>query len=368
MVDRPGGPDENPDDGDGPALLGAAEPLTVGKQPRASRDVWRPKVPHFGRWTVLIIVALILLAFTPAFIGGLKKTPRNRIGISYGGGPFEATHFQRIVQPGSGLFFNGFYDPLYLYPSDQVNYIISKQVGVGATKKPDSIVAPTEDRVQVTYEIAVYFKLNTDLLRTFHEQLGLQYKAYTTAGWNSLLQDTFRQQIENALQEETRRVQVADLFGSADRLVTLQNDVQTKLTQRLQDATGHQFFCSPRFQPGGKCGNPTFVIKKVSIPTSVSQAFQDNRTSAIQILTKQNEIAQRAAEAQSIRELGLTGQEYDTLKAIESGKVNFWVLPNNSGLNLTAPSPLGSGSSVPAIPSTTTTTRPSTTTTTKPRR
>ncbi len=368
MVDRPGGPDENFDEGDRPALHGAAEPLTVGKQPRASRDAWRPKVPHFGRWTVLIVVALILLALTPAFIGGLKKTPRNMIGISYGGGPFEATHYQRTVQPGSGLFFNGFYDPLYLYPSDQVNYIISKQVGVGATKKSDSVVAPTEDRVLVTYQIAVYFKLNTDLLRAFHEQLGLRYKAYTTAGWNALIQDTFRQQIENALQEETRRVQVADLFGNATRLVKLQDDVQTKLTQRLRDALGHQFFCSPQFHPGGKCGDPTFVIKTLSIPKTVAAAFQANRTSAIQILTKQNEVAQRAAEAQSIRELGLTGQEYDTLKAIESGKVSFWVLPNNSGLNLTAPSPLGSGSSVPATPSTTTTTKPPTTTTTKPRR
>jgi hypothetical protein len=345
--------------------------MTVGKQPRADREAWKPKVPHFGRWTVLIVVVLVLLAFTPAFIGGLKKTPRNRIGISYGGGPFEATHFQRIVQPGSGLFFNGFYDPLYLYPSDQVNYIISKQVGVGATRKPDSIVAPTEDRVQVTYQVAVYFKLNTDLLRQFHEQLGLQYKAYTSSGWNALIQATFRQQLENALQEETRRVQVADLFGSADRLVTLQDDVQRKLTQRLRDATGHQFFCSPSFHSGGKCGDPTFVIKNLSIPTTVAKAFQDNRTSAIQILTKQNEVAQRAAEAQSIRELGLTGQEYDTLKAIESGKINFWVLPSNSGLNLTAPSPLGGGSSVPAVPatpSTTTTTKPSTTTTTKPRK
>ena len=41
------------------------------------------------------------------------------------------------------------------------------------------------------------------------------------------------------------------------------------------------------------------------------------------------------------------------LKAIESGKINFWVLPEDAGLNLTAPSP-GSPSPVP----TTTTTTP----------
>jgi hypothetical protein len=197
-------------------------------------------------WGILIIVAiLIVLALGPAFVAGLKKTPRDRVGISYGGGPFEGAHYQRIVQPGSGLFFNGFYDPLYLYPSDQVNYIISKSPGVGSPK-PDSVVAPTKDRVQVTYQVAVYFKLNIDKLRAFHEQLGLRYNASTTTGWNNLIRDTFRQQIENALQEETRRVDVAEIFGSADFLVQLQDRVQTKLTQRLDDALGERFFCSPR--------------------------------------------------------------------------------------------------------------------------
>ena len=89
-----------------------------------------------------------MLAFTPAFIGGLKKTPRNMIGISYGGGPFEAAHYQRIVQPGSGLFFNGFYDPLYLYPSDQVNYIISlsRESAQRRSRTRSSLRPPTASR------------------------------------------------------------------------------------------------------------------------------------------------------------------------------------------------------------------------------
>ncbi len=148
---------------------------------------------------MLVIVGVILLALAPAFASGLKKTPRDRVGISYGGGPIEGSHFQRIVQPGHALFFNGLFDPLYLYPADQQSYIVSKTPGVGNVKAPDSIVAPTKDRVQVEYQIAAYFKLNTDRLRDFHEQLGLRYKAYTSAGWANLIRDTFRQQIENAL-------------------------------------------------------------------------------------------------------------------------------------------------------------------------
>jgi hypothetical protein len=304
----------------GPSPLGAAEPIVVersrgGNGGSGGGRSWKAPRIKPSWWLLGVIVVIILLALTPAFISGLKKTPRNRIGISYGGGPFEATHYQRTVQPGSGLFFNGFFDPLYLYPSDQQNYIVSAQKGVGATSKPDSIIAPTKDRVQATYH-------------------------------------TFRQQIENSLQEETRQVDVADLFGNADLLVNLQDRIQNKLSQRLNAALGEKFFCAPTFKPGGKCGDPTFIIKAVNIPASVAKAFQDNRTSGIQILTKQNEIAQRQAEAQAIAALGMTGDQYTKLKAIEGGKTNFWILPDESGITVTGP-----GTGTQPAP-TTTTTRP----------
>lgn len=335
-----------------PAPLGAAEPLMVtGTRTKksgpsaASRVAGAAKKKRSWVWVVVALVAIIALALAPPFIKGWKKTPKNRIGISYGGGPFEAAHYQKIVQPGSSLFFNGFYDPLYLYPSDQQNYIISLQKGVGAQKSPDSIIAPTADRVQVTYQLAVYFKLNTALLRQFHEQLGLRYNAYTSSGWYNLIRDTFRQQIESALQEETRKVNVADIFGNAQSLVSLQNKVQESISAKLQAALGAKFFCSPNYHVGGPCGDPIFLIKAVTVPSSVTKAFQDNRTSAIAVLTKENEIKQREAEAQSIKALGMTGDQYAMLKAIESGQIKFWVLPSNGGVTLTGPNASGSSGS-----------------------
>jgi regulator of protease activity HflC (stomatin/prohibitin superfamily) len=307
----------------------------------------------------VILVPILMIALLPAVTGAFKKTPRDKFGISYGDGPFEGKRFQRVVGPGSGLFFNGWFDELYLYPADQRNYIVSKVQMEGSTRRSDSIIAPARDRVPVEYQVAVYFKLDTDRLRAFHEELGLKYAAYTSDGWTKLIEDTFRQQIESALQAETRRYDVADIYANADLLVQIQGDVQRALKDRLVMALGRDYFCGPTFKPGDKCSEPTFVIKKADLPKPVVKAFQDNRTSGVEILTKQNEIQQRQAEAEAIAALNISGEDYVLLRGIESGQIKFWVVPANNGLALQAP-PSGAAPADGTAPSTTA--PPSTTT------
>jgi regulator of protease activity HflC (stomatin/prohibitin superfamily) len=347
-------PDEFTESGE-PSPLGAAAPLPAEGEPRTPRrspiDGGRRRRFPLRSSVVVLIIAVVVLAFVPAFASGLKKTPRDRVGISYGGGPIEGSHFQRIVAPGHALFFNGFFDPLYLYPADQQQYIVSKNPNQGSTKGPDSIVAPTKDRVQVEYQIATYFKLNTERLRPFHEQFGLRYNAFTSSGWSSLIDATFRQQIENALQQETRRYNVADIYGNDQVLLTLQGDVQKTLSENLESAMGDRYFCGPTFKVGGPCEDVTFVIKKVDLPKSVVASFEAQRNSEIGIVTEQNNTQRRAVEAQGVQNLaaaGVTGEDYVLLKAIEGGNINFWVLPSDSGLTLPTQ---GNGSTPPSAPS-----------------
>jgi hypothetical protein len=167
-----------------------------------------------------------------------------------------------------------------------------------------------------------------------------------------MIRATFRPQLENALQQETRRYDVADIFSNEEVLTNLQTDVQRALTERLEAALGNQYFCGPTFEPGGECAEVTFVIRKIEIPKSVVTAFENNRTSQIEVLTKQNEIQQRAAEAQSIEELarvGIDGEDYVLLKAIESGQIKFWVVPSDSGLALNTDTATGDAPA-PAAP------------------
>jgi SPFH domain / Band 7 family len=354
MVEGPTGADSE-DNEDEPSVLGAPATEVVARASRRERRLTRgagpsgpsgprrrttrgnPDLPFrlsSGQRALGVVALILLVGLGAVFVGSLKKTPRNMIGVSYSGGPLEGAHFQGIVTPGVSLFFNGWFSPLYLYPADQQNYIVSLNPRVGAVRGVDSIIAPTADRVLLTYQVAIYFKLNTDLLRQFHEQLGLQYRAYTKAGWNNLLQDTFRQQVESAVQQATRQYNVADLYGNAKLLVQLQNNVQDRLAQQLIGALGQPYFCGPTFQPGRRCDPPTFIVKQIDIPSSVVTAFQTVRTSAIQIQALVYQIAQRKAEAQGIQALNsalsVAGENYVLLKAIESGNLTFWVLPGST--------------------------------------
>jgi regulator of protease activity HflC (stomatin/prohibitin superfamily) len=332
VSDRPTGFDE----GDELSPLGAAAPLPADAQQSPSKPKRRRRfrIP-VGVGVAVGLLVVLGLALVPALGSSFKKTPQDRVGISYGGGPFEGQHYQRVVQPGHGLFFNGLFDTLYLYPADQQSYIISKAEGEGDVQRSDSVVAPSRDRVQVDYQVAMYFKLNTDLLRDFHEQLGLRYRAYTRSGWNNMIAATFRQQVENALQQETRRYDVADIFSNAELLTTIQDEVQSTLSDRLEAATGQPFFCGPTFEPGGECPEITFVIKKIELPERVVAAFEARRSAEI-------EIEQREAEARGIaalnEALAAAGDNYVLIKAIESGKIDFWVIPSESGLTLQTPS------------------------------
>ena len=334
--------------------LGAAPTRMVGgtgksQSARVRKKLRRQGSGSGGRSTIrniaIVIVLVIGLAFVPAVFSSLKKTPSNMVGISYGGGPLEAARFQRIVQPSSPLFFNGLFDPLYLYPADTQTYIVSRSSAQGAVQGVDSISSPSRDRVEIEYQIDVYFKLNLDRLQAFHEQLGLQFQAYTPAGWNRLIQDTFRQQIENTLQENTRRFDVSQIYGNAADLVALQTDVEKQLSERLTGALGQAFFCGPVYGRGQACTPPTFIIKAVEIPEDVAAAYQENETSLIKVKTNENEIAQREAQSRSILALneGLSqgGMNYVLLRGIESGKIDFWVLPSDSGVTLEAPDSSG---------------------------
>lgn len=251
-----------------------------------------------------VIAFVLLITLVPAALGSFRKTPADQIALSYGGGPFEGNQFQRIVRPGSGLTFNGLLDHWYEYPVTQRNYIVSENPKEGDRAEADQIVASTSDKVQVRYEVAVYFKLNTDKLRRFHEQIGLKYAAYHESGWEKMLNDSFRQQLEAALQVESRRHDSESLLGDPDAVTAVQSGVASGLKDRIKGVLGDDYFCGPTFVDidgrSDACPNFTVVLKRPSFSDGVIQAFEQNRISKSKVLTAQNEADAKEAEAKGV--------------------------------------------------------------------
>lgn len=307
--------------------------------------------PHLGRMLVagvagvLVFVLLIGLLFAWPF----KKIPNGYVGLSYGGGLVEGQHFQGERVGPTSLFFNGFGDHLYVYPSTQRNYIISLSEGEGDRGTADSISALDADGVVIKYEVAVYFKLNLDKLQEFHQNIGIKYHAWCDGdapncsdGWENMLNDSFRQQLENALQTTTRQYKT-DAFLQADTLRAIQTSVASSLKENVNGVLGDDYFCGPAYVPGSEtCPDFRLVLKKPTLPDAVVDRYSEVQQSLIAIQTKQNEVTQAKLEADAIRErqhaLESCGQTCVLYEAIKAGNIQFWVIPSNTGLTLQGPS------------------------------
>lgn len=297
-----------------------------------------------GRVVIGVIALVLLLIIGVGDFFALRKTPRDKIALHYGGGIFEGAVFKGIIQPGRGMTFIGWGDHLILYPVTQRNYIISQNENEGDRHIKDAIVAPLQDHVAVTFEVATYFKLNVDKIRKFHEQIGLKYNASTDDGWNQMLNDSFRQQIENAVQEEARRYTVSQLYADQQTLVKIQNNIGTVLKERVSSVLGDEYFCGPTYVPGQSvCPDFTFIIKHVSVPDDIAKSYEAIKTAQNGVLEAQQKVLQSQAEAAAIRVTNEAFSRfgnayfYTLLQAIKSGKIDFWVLP--SGGNFTFQTP-----------------------------
>lgn len=250
----------------------------------------------------IVVLVLLILA-----VSAFKSTPVDKVGLSYTGGPIAGIHFQRVVKPGSGQFFNGFFSSLHELPATQRNYIVSKNTNEGDRHVADFIPGPTKDRVIAELELAVTFKLNTEprTVRKFYEQLCVRYHCEDLSpggGWDKLLNDNFRQVLENAVQQETRQINAADLNNNQEVITRMQTDIASHLKDDFNQVLGGNFFCGPTFDRNHPsiCPDFKFVIKNITLPKDLQDAFTAQQSSSAQVVVKQNEAAQVKATAEGV--------------------------------------------------------------------
>lgn len=246
-----------------------------------------------------VVGAVLLILFLSVLVIGrpIKKVSAGSVALHYQGGPFDGRSYEGTHVGPKGITWTGPFDKWYTYPTSLRSYIVSLQ-GDGDRKGADSISAYSADRIVMQYEVTVNFKLNTSLVREFHENLSTKYKAWNEGdGWDLMLNDTFRKPLENALLSQSRAWTAEQLATAPDVLKALQDRVAQDVNRQIISQTGSEFFCGPTYEDAADCGDVQVIINSARVPTEIETAWKSQQQSEAQIITAQNEAKAKVERA-----------------------------------------------------------------------
>lgn len=297
------------------------------------------------------IVAAVIVLIVLFNIFNFADTDANKIGLHYGGGVVEDKAFKSIVPPGSTNKLIGPGDTVYAYPIDQRSYIIG---GDGAdTDSADEVTVVSKDNVRLGVRVQVYFTLNRseDVLKSFHERIGLKTDAYEDRGWNDMLQSYFRPQIDRALAAVATNYTWAELYNNEAKKSAFQAAASTEFTRLLPAAVGGDYFCGPSYTGNNACGELSFTIQKPTpLDKGIIDGLEAKQRAELAKATQEQKNQQVNVELQSVKQqVAMLGAQGYLLKtAIESGKIQFMVIPQNG--NVSIPVPTTATTTQPAQP------------------
>ena len=173
------------------------------------RALLRNPVRAVGIAVAAVAVLVVLGLFTSAW----GSVPVDQIGLHYSGGPIDGQRFQGVIEPGSGTRFLGLQDTLVLLPVTQRDYTAS--TADGADGGP--IIAPAQGGVEMQFDVAAYFTLNTgdQTVRSFYERVCIKFDCDSEDGWDEMLRVNFRGPIEQAIQQSIREFTVDEIYAGA---------------------------------------------------------------------------------------------------------------------------------------------------------
>jgi hypothetical protein len=274
---------------------------------------------------------------------GLASSAVNEVCLIYEGGLTQDKVFRGILEPGSTNNSVGVGSDTYCYRIDQRTYIAGDPNRGRVDTQP--VVVVSDDDVQLATDYQLYFTVNQDeeILRQFHENLGVKTQAWTDVGWTQLLQEYFAPQIERAMEAAALKHEWRDLYGSEETRRAFQTDTVANLKRNINEVIGADYFCGPAYQgPGDECGDFTFTVGKPT-PTNVEiiAAVEAEQQAAAATIAQEQENARIRAELEVERELvDLYGAQGALLReAIKSGKVTFYAIPSDGSVPIPAPAP-----------------------------
>lgn len=286
---------------------------------------------------VVLAVIFVIVLFN---IFNFADTDANKIGLHYGGGVVEDKSFKSIIPPGSTNKLIGPGDTVYAYPIDQRSYIIGGDAA--DTDSADEVTVVSKDNVRLGVRVQVYFTLNRTeaTLKSFHERIGLKTDAYEEDGWNDMLQAYFRPQIDRALSAVATNYTWAELYNNEAKKTAFQKAAAEEFTRLLPAAVGGDYFCGPSYTGNNSCGELSFTIQKPTpLDKGIIDGLEAKQRAELAKATQEQKNQQVNVELQSVKQqVALLGSQGYLLKtAIESGSIQFMVIPQNGNVSIPVP-------------------------------
>lgn len=301
---------------------------------------------------VAILAVILLIGGGIYWMGATASAEPNKTCVVYSGGTFTDKEFQEILKPGTTNKIIGWGSTTRCYNNDQRSYIGSSKGGadttpVAVTCRGDDVVEgengenTTASQITVVFDYNSYFTLNTaeEKLKAFDREIGRKTKANTEDGWAEMLRDYLEPQITRAMQDAATKYSCLDLVGDTAIRTEYQNDVVALFRTYLDSVVKGDYFCGPNYDGKGKCTDISFKVSNPALPEAI-RASIENRIKARSDTATQKELNNTAEtklviDDELIKRYGPQGAL--VYKAIESGGVTFYVLPD--GTTVPAPQP-----------------------------
>lgn len=302
--------------------------------------------PFYLFEVVGVLVVMLGLGYTVYWFGSRGDSAANEVCVVYSGGTLEDKRFVKIMDPGQTKENIGWGSEQYCYRNDQRSYIADAEEG--ADTKPVEVVGggsgDSGSNVRLVVDYQLYFKLNLEpkMLRKFHENIGVKTQGWTEDGWNAMLRDYFEPQIERSLEAAALQYGWDKLYSDEATRRAFQADTVQRLKGAIKDVVGDDYFCGPDYVAGGECGDFTFTVGKPQLANQdLIAAIESEETAKRQTQAQSEKNATAQSKLEIDRELiEMYGPQGALIaKAIESGKVTFYVLPDGSTVPVPAPAP-----------------------------
>ena len=155
-----------------------------------------------------------------------------------------------------------------------------------------------------------------------------------------MLQSYFRPQIDRALAAVATNYAWAELYNNEAKKSAFQTAAAKEFTRLLPAAVGGDYFCGPSYTGNNACGELSFTIQKPTpLDKGIIDGLEAKQRAELAKATQEQKNQQVNVELQSVKQqVAMLGAQGYLLKtAIESGKIQFMVIPQNGNVSIPVP-------------------------------